>query len=254
MKKINLFIITTVFLQSIYAQDILTARSQGVGANVTVTGVVTNGDELGPIRYIEDGTAGLALYDLTTNLLLSGCVRGDSVTVSGTLVDYNGLLELNPTSAAFIHSNNNPLPQPQNVTPNQIGEATESELVQIDNVIFNSGGSLFTVGTHDFVSNSQSGKIYIRTGHPLENSLIPSGPVTLIFSDIGKSTPKVTSQKFLISDEFPGSCPPKSFEGIANTTNPFSRYCCQSCTNPSYCEVKPHREAVFTTRTTLPLN
>ena len=180
MKKINLFIITTVFLQSIYAQDILTARSQGVGANVTVTGVVTNGEELGPIRYIEDGTAGLALYDLTTNLLLSGCVRGDSVTVSGTLVDYNGLLELNPTSAAFIHSNNNPLPQPQNVTPNQIGEATESELVQIDNVIFNSGGSLFTVGTHDFISNSQSGKIYIRTGHPLENSLIPSGPVTLI--------------------------------------------------------------------------
>ena len=96
------------------------------------------------------------------------------------MVDYNGLLELNPTSAAFIHSNNNPLPQPQNVTPNQIGEATESELVEIDNVIFNSGGSLFTVGTHDFTSNTQSGKIYIRNGHPLENSLIPSGPVTLI--------------------------------------------------------------------------
>ena len=180
MKKIKIFILTTLFVNTLSAQDLLTARSQGVGANVTVTGIVTNGDELGPIRYIEDGTAGLALYDLTTNLLLSGCVRGDSITVSGTLVDYNGLLELNPTSAAFIHSNNNLLPQPQNVTPNQIGEATESELVQIDNVIFNSGGSLFTVGTHDFTSNSQSGKIYIRTGHPLANSLIPSGPVTLI--------------------------------------------------------------------------
>ena len=126
--------------QLTYTQDILTARSQGVGANVTVTGVVTNGDELGPIRYIEDATAGLALYDLTTNVLLSSCVRGDSITVSGTLVDYNGLLELNPTSAAFIHSNGNTLPTPQNVTPNQIGEATESELVKIDNVIFNSGG------------------------------------------------------------------------------------------------------------------
>jgi len=166
--------------QLTYTQDILTARSQGVGANVTVTGVITNGDELGPIRYIEDATAGLALYDLTTNILLSSCVRGDSITVSGTLVDYNGLLELNPTSAAFIHSNGNTLPTPQNLTPNQIGEATESELVQIDNVIFNSGGSLFTVGTHDFTSNSQSGKIYIRSGQSLENSLIPSGPVTLI--------------------------------------------------------------------------
>ena len=127
MKKIQL-IFTLIFLSQItYAQDILTARSQGVGANVTVTGVVTNGDELGPIRYIEDATAGLALYDLTTNILLSSCVRGDSITVSGTLVDYNGLLELNPTSAAFIHSNGNTLPTPQNVTPNQIGEATESE-------------------------------------------------------------------------------------------------------------------------------
>ena len=180
MKKITILIITALIFQTGYAQNILTARQQGIGANVTVTGIVTNGDELGPIRYIEDGTAGLALYDLTTNLLLSGCVRGDSITVSGTLVDYNGLLELNPTSAAFIHSNNNVLPTPQNLTPNQIGEATESELVQIDNVIFNSGGSLFTVGTHDFTANTESGKIYIRNGHPLENSLIPSGPVTLI--------------------------------------------------------------------------
>ncbi len=180
MKKITILIIISLIFQTGYAQNILTARQQGIGANVTVTGIVTNGDELGPIRYIEDGTAGLALYDLTTNLLLSGCVRGDSITVSGTLVDYNGLLELNPTSAAFIHSNNNVLPTPQNLTPNQIGEATESELVQIDNVIFNSGGSLFTVGTHDFTANTESGKIYIRNGHPLENSLIPSGPVTLI--------------------------------------------------------------------------
>ena len=180
MKKITILIIISLILQTGYSQNILTARQQGIGANVTVTGIVTNGDELGPIRYIEDGTAGLALYDLTTNLLLSGCVRGDSITVSGTLVDYNGLLELNPTSAAFIHSNNNVLPTPQNLTPNQIGEATESELVQIDNVIFNSGGSLFTVGTHDFTANTESGKIYIRNGHPLENSLIPSGPVTLI--------------------------------------------------------------------------
>ena len=180
MKKITILIIIGLIFQTGYSQNILTARQQGIGANVTVTGIVTNGDELGPIRYIEDGTAGLALYDLTTNLLLSGCVRGDSITVSGTLVDYNGLLELNPTSAAFIHSNNNVLPTPQNLTPNQIGEATESELVQIDNVIFNSGGSLFTVGTHDFTANTESGKIYIRNGHPLENSLIPSGPVTLI--------------------------------------------------------------------------
>ena len=180
MNKLKLLFFITMLFGTVNAQDILTARSQGIGANVTVTGIVTNGEELGPIRYIEDSSAGLALYDMTTNNLLSNCVRGDSITVSGTLVDYNGLLELNPTAAALIHSSGNLLPTPQNITPNQVGESTESELIQIDNVVFNSGGSLFTVGTHDFTSNTQSGIIYIRTGHPLQNALIPSGPVTLI--------------------------------------------------------------------------
>ncbi|MBT7896737.1 MAG: hypothetical protein HN564_07040 [Flavobacteriales bacterium] len=180
MKKIKILLLFVILFKTNYAQDIFTARSQGVGANVTISGIVTNGDELGPIRYIEDSSAGLALYDMTTNNYISSCLRGDSITVSGTLVDYNGLLELNPNAVAFVHSSGNIMPSPQIVTPLQIGEATESELVQVDNVIFNSGGSSFTVGTHDFTSNSLSGKIYIRTGHPLANSLIPSGPVTLI--------------------------------------------------------------------------
>ncbi|MBT5089580.1 MAG: T9SS type A sorting domain-containing protein [Flavobacteriales bacterium] len=177
MKKITTSIIATIFSVIGFAQtDIATARAQGVGATVTITGIVTNGDELGPIRYIEDATAGLALYDPT---ILIGVVRGDEVTVSGVLVDYNGLMEMNPISTATTNSSAN-FVFPQVVTPIQIGEATESELVQINNVIFNSGGSLFTAGTHDFTSNAEIGKVYIRAGSPLENSLIPMGLVTLI--------------------------------------------------------------------------
>ena len=178
-KKITLLLSTLIIIFNAYSQDISTARSQGIGASVTVTGIVTNGDELGPIRYIEDGTAGIAIYDLSTNNYLNGAMRGDSITISGDLVDYNGLLEMNPTSTAIIHGSNYSI-TPQLVTPLQIGELTESELIQINNVIFNNGGSLFTVGTHDFSSNGETGKIYIRTGSPLENSLIPMGPVILI--------------------------------------------------------------------------
>ena len=180
MTKIS-FTITCIILLSFnsISQDIFTARSQTLGSSVTITGIVTNGDELGPIRYVEDGTAGIAIYDLSTNNLLNGAQRGDSITITGTLVDYNGLLEMNPTSSAIIHSTSNSI-TPQIVTPIQIGENTESELIQIDNVIFNNGGGLFTVGTHDFQSNGETGKIYIRTGHPLANSLIPMSPVTLV--------------------------------------------------------------------------
>ena len=177
MRKITTLIIVALLSLVGFAQDIATARLQGIGASVTVTGIVTNGSELGDpnLRYIEDNTGGMALYSSSA----SGLQRGDEVTVSGTLKDYYGLLEMDPVNSNTTNTTGNVL-TPQILTPTQIGEGTESELVQINNVIFNSGGSIFTVGTHDFSSNGETGKIYIRVGSPLENSLIPMGPVILI--------------------------------------------------------------------------
>ena len=180
MKRISLLLLTIHIVVFASSQDILTARSQGVGNIVTISGIVTNGDELGPIRYVEDQTAGIAIYDLSTNNYLANVVRGDSITVTGILVDYNGLLEMNPNSSAIIHSSNNILPTPQILTPNQIGEPTESEIVQFNNAIFANGGSTFTSTTYNFSSAGQQGKIFLRSGHPLIGTLIPMGPVTLI--------------------------------------------------------------------------
>lgn len=175
----NKIILIFTILASIIANaqtDIATARSQGIGANISITGIVTNGDELGVIRYIEDNTGAMALYSTS----LSTVQRGDEVTVSGSLVDYNGLLEMTPVSSVTTISTSNVL-VPQLVTPIQIGETTESELVQINNVIFNNGGSFFTGNTgFDFMSNGEAGKIYLKTGHSLVNTLIPMGPVTLL--------------------------------------------------------------------------
>ncbi len=177
MKKRILLIFTLVLSVVLVAQtDISTARSQGVGATVTITGIVTNGDELGLIRYIEDSTAGLALYDPN---ILGGVIFGDEVTVSGILVDYNGLLEMTPINSIITNTIGNSV-IPQLITPIQVGEATESELIQIDNVIFNNGGSSFTSGTHDFTSNGETGRVYIKIGSPLENTLVPMGSITLV--------------------------------------------------------------------------
>jgi len=176
MKKTTTLIFATLLSVVGFTQDIATARTQGIGATVTITGIVTNGDELGLIRYLEDATAGLALYDPST---LVGVVRGDEVTVTGVLVDYNGLLEMTPVNSSITNTTGNSI-TPQLITPIQVGESTESELIQIDNVIFNSGGSSFTSGTHDFTSNGETGKVYIKSGSPLENTLIPMGSITLI--------------------------------------------------------------------------
>ena len=70
---------------------------------------------------------------------------------------------------------------PQLITPIQIGETIESQLVQIDNVIFTNGGSTFTANTaFDFISNGQSGRMYVKNSNSLVGTLIPMGPVTLI--------------------------------------------------------------------------
>ncbi|MBC8510142.1 MAG: T9SS type A sorting domain-containing protein [Cryomorphaceae bacterium] len=200
MKK-RILLMSAVLLSIVgFAQtDIATARAQGIGATVTITGVVTNGDELGPIRYIEDATAGMAIYDPTA---MGAVVRGDEVTVTGVLVDYNGLLEMQPVNSNSINSSGNSI-APQLITPIQIGEATESELIQIDNLIFNNGGSIFTGNTSfDFTANGETGKIYLKTGHSLVNTLIPMGPVTLIgiSSQHTYSTPPIGDYQVLPRD------------------------------------------------------
>ena len=55
------------------------ARALGPGSTVTVRAVVLNGGEMGNIRYIQDGEAGLALYAQPTKLPGYGELRaGDS--------------------------------------------------------------------------------------------------------------------------------------------------------------------------------
>ena len=202
MKKTTLLILS--FLISIVSssQDIATARAQGIGTTVTVTGIVTNGDELGIIRYIQDATAGIAIYDLSTNNYLNNVIRGDSITITGVLVDYNGLLEMNPNSPVVIHSSSNTLPSPQVISPSQLGEVTESELVRIDNAVFSQGGNIFANTTYDFTSNGQQGKVYIHSSSPLLGTFIPLVPVSIIAisSQYTFSTPANDGYQILTRD------------------------------------------------------
>ena len=78
-------------------QTIKAAKAQGPGATVTVRGVVSNGPELGALRFVQDGEAGLALYALPTRVAGYDELRaGDSLQVTGQLKNYNGLLEMDP--------------------------------------------------------------------------------------------------------------------------------------------------------------
>lgn len=152
------------------------ARNLPVGSTVTVNGIVTSGQEFGTIRYIQDGTGGIAIFSSA----LAITQRGDNVTVTGTTVNYQNLLEITPVNSWALNSSGNTLPVPVTVTPLQLGEAYESELVQINNVTFTNGGSLFQGNSnYNFSANGESGVVYIRSGNPLVGQLIPASGVTL---------------------------------------------------------------------------
>lgn len=181
MKNI-IFILSLVFAFSALKAQVISidsARTLGVGATVTIKGIVTNGDELGGIRYMQDNTAGLAIYSTS----LSTVLRGDSVTVTGTLKDYNNLLEMDPVTSHTVLSSSNPSPTPAVITPSQMSNTNEGMLVRMNNVTFttNPGGTFSSGSSYNFVDgNGQSTSIYLRSGHPLMGEIIPSNPVDII--------------------------------------------------------------------------
>jgi phosphatidylserine/phosphatidylglycerophosphate/cardiolipin synthase-like enzyme len=178
MRKI---VVSILFLISIlpvsFAQStILQARQMGEGAVVTVTGIVTNGSELGIIRYFQDNTAGIAAYGSAMGVVN----RGDSISVTGTLKNYNQLLEIDPITNVTVLSTGNPVPTPILLTPVQLGETYEGQLVKVNDVMFNDAGQTFTGNKlYTFTANGETGYAYIKNGQDIVGAIIPSAPIEL---------------------------------------------------------------------------
>ena len=161
---------------AINGQTIADARNQAIGQTVTITGVATNGSELGPIRYIQDGTAGLPAYGSN----LSSIQRGDSVTATGVLFEFSGLLELSPTTSYSILGQGT-LPQPLLIPITSANESLEGQLVQIDNVTFVQSG-VFANGssTVQITDGSNTLDVRINGSTDIDGTAVPTGPVSIV--------------------------------------------------------------------------
>ena len=180
MKKFILPILSILSLFSFSSKaqiSIADAHLATIGTSVTVKGIATNGGELGAIRYIQDTSGGMAIYGSS----LSTINRGDTVTATGTLSNYNNLLEMTPVASFSINSTGNPLPTPQLISPNAFDDSLESELVRIDHVSFVAGGGVFAGNTnYNFISGGYTGQVRILTGTTMVGRSIPIGEVTII--------------------------------------------------------------------------
>lgn len=145
--------------------SIAEARDRGVGASVTVDGVVTRAygdfvrlqDESGPT-----GASGLTIrqtrgdfYDAVQN----GTIQpGTRLTVTGTLSPFNGLLQINEDDLeSYSVDGQGDAPAPQAVTlPKLItgGEDYESELVRVKALRLPEASGSFEEGNYDAVGPS----------------------------------------------------------------------------------------------------
>ncbi len=182
MRHILIFVVGFFFFNTLNAQTtIADARGMNIGDVVTIEGVATNGGELGIIRYLQDATGAVAVYPgAGSNGDFPGEVnRGDLVTVTGALKEFNGLLELDPVMSFSVVSSNNDLPEPFMGTPNDLNEGNEAILMTISNVKFDAGGNVFGVGNFTFSANGDEGEIYVRSNHPMLGEEIPLASVDI---------------------------------------------------------------------------
>lgn len=211
MRKILLFLLLSLSFHYLPGQiDIIDARNAGIGSTVTIEGIVTNGDELGPIRYIQDATGGIPAY--SPGNFSDEVQKGDIVRVTGVLKDFNSLLEIDPVNSYEVLSSGNQLPAPNVVVPNDINEDLESTLIQIKGVTIDGGGGTYASTTYTITVNGQSTVFYLRAGHPLLGEEIPLATVDITgivssFRDAYQLLPR-GPEDIVIADNFFFSAPP----------------------------------------------
>ena len=201
MKKFTLLaalLVGAVSWQSVQAQtavSIAAARAQAPaygksGAVVTLRGVVTNGPELGAIRYIQDGTAGIGVYSST---LTAKLVPGDSILVTGTVKDYNGLLELDPVTSLELVAGNRPLPQPVEFASANAAaayaEQYEGQLVKLTNattVTTTTGAAVTSFSSTTYrISGNATTIMYVNKASNGPDGLIGKPSPTGVFDVVG---------------------------------------------------------------------
>ncbi len=199
MKNLLSLLFSVLFSHVLIGQNIISidsARTIPVGDSLTITGIITNGAELGTIRYIQDGTAGIGIYDWDVNYFQ----RGDSVTVSGVMDEYNMLLEIANLYYDTVYSSGHTLPVPVVLAANNIGETFEGQLIRINDATFNNPGGLFS-GNNNYMMTAPDGQFEIRvnTSSSLVGKNIPVGTVDIIgiLSQYSYSNPNAGYQVLL---------------------------------------------------------
>jgi phosphatidylserine/phosphatidylglycerophosphate/cardiolipin synthase-like enzyme len=201
MKQLLSLLLLAVCFNSVSLAQISTIASvrtanaglpaNGTGTTVTVTGIVMNGGELGNIRFIQDGTAGIGVFG--TASMVTSLQSGDSVIVSGTVKNFNALLEIDPVTSVTVVGTNKTLYAPVNFslpfTP-AYAEAYEGSLVRLNgatSITNTSGGSFpsFAGNTNYRINGDANYVLRVNSASTGTNGIVGKTPPSSNYDVIG---------------------------------------------------------------------
>jgi hypothetical protein len=148
---------------------------------------------------------------------LSSVQRGDSITATGVLFDFSGLLELSPTNS-FVNHGAGVLPQEQTIPFSSGTEALEAQLVRFDNVTFVQTGTFATGNSTVQVSNGTATfDVRINGSTNIDGTAIPTGPISII-GELGQFNANYQIIPRNLLDIFPYVAPAREINVKVNGT------------------------------------
>jgi phosphatidylserine/phosphatidylglycerophosphate/cardiolipin synthase-like enzyme len=155
-------------------QPLSEVRLLPLGSVVTTSGTLTSEDDLGDARYMQDATAGIALFGNALNNIN----EGDSVLVTGVLSTYRGQLQLSPILSIQVLSTD------LSVEALSVSDFTLIALDGFDarKVSLSCAGiqtceSAFESGWYQLYDDQgHLTRLWIAENHPIEGDQIPQPP------------------------------------------------------------------------------
>ncbi|XWN38420.1 MAG: T9SS type A sorting domain-containing protein [Balneola sp.] len=162
------------------------ARTLDNGTEVTVKGVITRTS--GNFVYLQEEQAALMIFanetsspNFFSSLQNDSLNAGDSLLVTGSLFEFEGLKEIIDVTEFSVLNSGNPLPESQEISLTEAinnAENYESEIVLIRDLEFIDGASgTFTLGTRYTVQKAGTDTTYRFFVHGPGNSDIAGEPI-----------------------------------------------------------------------------
>ena len=179
-------VVTEIYSFPVTVNNIAELRQQPLNSTVTISGevLISFVQTYRNQKYIQDNTAGILIDDFD-GIITSTYNVGDGITgLTGTLMEFNNMLELVPASDPGQASSTNNVITPITITTTQFLENYDNfvcRLVLIENVSFTTGGVFENGQVYDLTDNVNT--IAFRTTFydvDYIGTSIPTGQINMI--------------------------------------------------------------------------